>query len=477
MPHNSSFVSFIAMSSSRPSRRCKRPRLCTSSSPSTPTSSSHSSHSDFIPSSSPSPVPSPLPSPIPSPPSSPLPHKPPQSTSLPSYHPPTSTDLSTFSTLLLDWYKQNARSLPWRVPPLSSSCNASKSDLPPAGSPYAIWVSEIMSQQTRISVVIPYYQRWMKRFPTVEHLANSDLEDVNGLWAGLGYYRRASNLHKGAKQVVEQMNGCIPESSHQLKKIQGIGRYTAGAISSIAFGERIAAVDGNVQRVLGRIWGVENENVWILAQQLINQVDKKDIGNWTQALMEFGALICTPKNVKCDICKVKESCGLWNHGKLNDIEDISGWIGNIKMNKKKKVKVRDEKVVVRVRWRNEKWWLRKRENDGLLHGFWEAPNMVVGNDNEDELINELKMNEYGNGEEIFVGVVKHVFSHIKQSLHVTLVIEGGDGDNDDDVKGDEKGNGRWVSMKEMKDMAVATQMRKVFRMADQKRPKRSKVRK
>lgn len=197
---------------------------------------------------------------------------------------------------LLRWYRRNARDLPWRR----------------TRDPYAIWVSEAMLQQTRIDVATPYYRRWMQRFPTIEALAQADPEDVLRAWAGLGYYSRARNLHAAARQVAAD-GARMPRSAAALRKLPGIGAYTAGAIASIAFGQRVAAVDGNVVRVLARL------NAWpgaAASPTLKAKVDRAAAalvpaeapGDWNQALMDLGATVCTPRSPRCDACPAAALC-------------------------------------------------------------------------------------------------------------------------------------------------------------------------
>lgn len=211
-----------------------------------------------------------------------------------------------FRHRLINWYIQNRRPLPWRGDTIDG-------EIPPAISPYGVWISEIMAQQTRIATVIPYWNRWMKTYPTVHELAASTEEEVNKLWAGLGYYRRARQLLAGAKEVVNKFNGQIPFEIDDLLKIPGIGPYTAGAISSIAFNKPNSLVDGNVIRVLSRLRAVPYEIgtkqleslMWKIAADI---VDPDRPGDFNQGLMELGATICTPTSPACGLCSVQSIC-------------------------------------------------------------------------------------------------------------------------------------------------------------------------
>lgn len=206
-------------------------------------------------------------------------------------------DNGLFSKKIIDWYEQNKRILPWRT----------------TKDPYKIWLSEIILQQTRIAQGLPYYQTFVKNFPTVKLLASAKPDKVLRLWQGLGYYSRARNLHACAKQIVKTLNGKFPSSFEELKKLPGIGDYTAAAIASISFREPVAVVDGNVFRVLARVFGIDKDIAssegkkyfFKKANELI-PTDTPDIFN--QAVMEFGALHCTPQTPKCESCPFERSC-------------------------------------------------------------------------------------------------------------------------------------------------------------------------
>jgi A/G-specific adenine glycosylase len=207
-----------------------------------------------------------------------------------------------FPSQIVQWYEANRRDLPWRR----------------TGDPYAVWVSEMMLQQTQVSTVIPYWTRWMERFPTVTALAEAPLEDVLKQWQGLGYYARARNMHRAAKALTERYGGRFPESFAEVLALPGIGRYTAGAVCSIAFGQDVPLVDANVIRVLCRHFGIPGdpksaavqEQLWTLAQDLL------PAGNasvFNQGLMELGALVCQSKP-RCDACPVQASCAAFTTG-------------------------------------------------------------------------------------------------------------------------------------------------------------------
>jgi A/G-specific adenine glycosylase len=196
-----------------------------------------------------------------------------------------------FQNNLLDWYQQSRRDLPWRHDK----------------NPYRVWLSEIMLQQTRVAAVVDHYDKFLKRFPTIEKLAGARESSVLAAWSGLGYYRRARMLHAAAKQIVKQYKGKFPATAPALLDVPGIGRYTAAAIASISFGETVAVVDGNVERVLQRLEGrhLGREHIWRKAQELLS---RERPGDFNQALMELGATVCLPRQPKCVICPVVQFC-------------------------------------------------------------------------------------------------------------------------------------------------------------------------
>ncbi|MFP5238161.1 MAG: A/G-specific adenine glycosylase [Acidobacteriota bacterium] len=202
-------------------------------------------------------------------------------------------------TQLLSWYDAQRRDLPWRR----------------TSDPYAIWVSEIMLQQTRVAVVIDRFTAFLERFPTIDALARAQEDDVLALWSGLGYYRRARMLHKAARLVAEQLDGRLPETAKELRDLPGIGSYTAAAIASIAHGERVAVVDGNVERVLCRLAGWEfngDEGAGALRKKVehlaTSLVDPRRPGDFNQAMMELGATVCLPRNPQCQGCPIVAHC-------------------------------------------------------------------------------------------------------------------------------------------------------------------------
>lgn len=204
---------------------------------------------------------------------------------------PKDLRVEEFRARLLAWYHSNARALPWRE----------------SRDPYRVWLSEIMLQQTRVAAVIGHYQEFLRRFPTVQKLAAARESSVLAVWSGLGYYRRARMLHAAAKVIARERGGKFPASAGEWKLLPGIGRYTAAAIASIAFCEPVAVVDGNVERVIGRVssGGLRDEQIWQVAQHLL---DRNRPGDFNQAIMELGATVCTPRAPTCLTCPVVDFC-------------------------------------------------------------------------------------------------------------------------------------------------------------------------
>ncbi|MBN1131619.1 MAG: A/G-specific adenine glycosylase [Bacteroidales bacterium] len=227
------------------------------------------------------------------------------------------------SKLLTEWYKKNARDLPWRH----------------TQDPYLIWISEIILQQTQVKQGAGYYNRFIQKYPDVMALANASEKDVLMVWQGLGYYSRARNLLAAAKQIVTDFQGKLPCSWHELKKLKGIGDYTAGAIASIAFREPVVAIDGNVSRVISRLYGFEvpidsKEGVKLIRDQTLKILDKDDPGTFNQALMELGALCCKPANPSCADCPLNAFCSALSKQKVH------------------KIPVKTNRNLIRTRWFN-----------------------------------------------------------------------------------------------------------------------------
>jgi A/G-specific adenine glycosylase len=302
-----------------------------------------------------------------------------------------------FSKKIIQWYEENKRSLPWRA----------------TTDPYKIWLSEIILQQTRVVQGLPYYERFVKTFPTVFSLAKAPQQEVLRLWQGLGYYSRARNLHTCAKMVVEDFGGKFPNSYQELKKLKGIGPYTAAAIASIAFKESVAVVDGNVFRVLARIFGIEidiasNEGKIFFsakANELIPQ-DQPDLFN--QAMMEFGALHCLPQNPKCDTCVFAKTC-VANQHDLQKVLPI----------KSKKLKVRNRYFYYFVIRHQNKILMKKREGKDIWQGLYDFYLIETKRNSKTEALIKEDILLKGSTKISESKIHKHILSH--QKLMVRLV--------------------------------------------------------
>jgi len=252
----------------------------------------------------------------------------------------------SWNSELLAWYGEHHRPLPWRENP----------------DPYWIWVSELMLQQTQIVTVLPFFERWIARFPTVEALAAADLDTVRAVWAGLGYYRRARYLHEGAQYIMA--NGW-PRNSAEWGAVPGVGRYTAGAIASVVFGEAVAAVDGNAERVFCRftaddsVRATRNRKAWDWAT--VN-LDRAKPGMWNQALMELGATVCSPARPKCERCPIQSGCKAYARGEVMNFP--------VKADRKSPV-ILEQQVVVFVQ--GDQVALVRAEEGSWWEGLWQFP--------------------------------------------------------------------------------------------------------
>lgn len=309
------------------------------------------------------------------------------------------TGIPRFSSRLLTWYRQNGRTLPWR--------HLLRDD------PYAVWVSEIMLQQTRVETVIPYFEKWMKQFPTVEALADSSEQDVLNLWEGLGYYSRARNLHKAAKIVAEKFDGQLPRNLNTLRSLPGIGRYTVGAIASMAFGLDEPTLDGNLRRVFARVFNVNEladspageKILWGLAAE---HLPKGRAGDYNQALMDLGAAICLPKNPRCLICPLMKLCKARELG-IQEQRPV------LKPKKSTPHYVHAAAVIIR----RGKVLLAKRPSKGLLGGMWEFPNARVNGDPPKELAKAIQTaTRLKVKRKDALGIVRHAYTHFKVTVHV-----------------------------------------------------------
>lgn len=299
---------------------------------------------------------------------------------------------------LLDWYQENARDLPWRR----------------TQDPYAIWVSEIMLQQTRVETVIPFYRRWLADYPTIKSLAETAEDRVLKTWEGLGYYSRARNLHAAARLVVENHSGELPADLAALLELPGIGRYTAGAILSIAFDQPAPILDGNLRRVFTRFFNINTpiqisateKVLWQIAEELV-PISKP--GDFNQSLMELGALICQPKNPGCGHCPLADDCAANQLGVQENLPV-----------RKEKSPLPHLQVTAAVINRDDQVLLAKRPPGGLLGGMWEFPG---GKQEENETLPETLTREIKEELNLDVeigsqlGKYHHAYTHYRITLY------------------------------------------------------------
>ncbi|MBN1783435.1 MAG: A/G-specific adenine glycosylase, partial [Alphaproteobacteria bacterium] len=318
--------------------------------------------------------------------------------------------MGKISKPLLFWYYNSARDLPWRV----------VKDLHP--NPYFVWVSEVMLQQTGVKTVIPYFQRFIQAFPTVDVLAKANQDQVLSLWQGLGYYSRARNLHAGAKQIVAM--GEFPQTAIELLKIKGIGPYTSAAIGSISFGETIPVVDGNVKRVFSRLFCLEEKGQALhdRAFELSLAEIESSPGDYNSALMDLGATVCSPRNPQCEICPLKLNCCAFKAGCVLDYP------------KKIEKKPMPTKYGI-VAWveKDGELLIRKREQ-GILKGLYELP------------WDEVEKTDY---DKIDSDFVKHTFTH----FHLYLKI----------VRTKKIQEGQFILFESLKDYPFSTLMKKILK--------------
>ncbi|MCF8128000.1 MAG: A/G-specific adenine glycosylase [Deltaproteobacteria bacterium] len=298
---------------------------------------------------------------------------------------------------LLDWYQEHHRSLPWRK----------------TSDPYRIWVSEIMLQQTQVKTVIPYYERFISAFPDLETLADADLQKVLKIWEGLGYYARARNLHRAAQEIMANHGGVLPQNPTALKALPGIGEYVAAAVSSIAFGQPHAAVDGNVKRVLARFHKIDSPvndpafgNVFKNAATAF--FDESNPGKFNQAMMELGALVCTPKNPDCRGCPLARKCLAF--GEKGEYPK-----------RLKKARTREYHIAVGIVWKGPKVLITQRNPEGLLGGLWEFPGGKIKDDESPPMACAREIKEEVNlvvEPRERIARVRHAYTHFRIVMDV-----------------------------------------------------------
>ncbi|CAH1776066.1 unnamed protein product [Owenia fusiformis] len=424
-------------------------------------------------------------------------------------------DTNAIRQKLLQWYDKNKRDLPWR--------RYAVDEKDPNIKAYAVWVSEIMLQQTQVATVIDYYTRWMTKWPTLQALSMASLEEVNEMWSGLGYYSRGRRLHEGACKVVSELGCNIPDNADDLlKQLPGVGRYTAGAIASIAFNQATGLVDGNVVRVFARLRAIGadstsqpvTDRLWSLANTL---VDPERPGDFNQGLMELGATVCTPKTPLCAKCPLQSHClayqqverekhVLQSHLVKSNTVDVSSpeipdiecigedcklcippsdpWQYDLGVQnyprKPKKKAPREERTGVCVLCDKQnpkmpRYLITQRPETGLLANLWEFPNFKLEENGRKEKLNSgsflestLSIDSSDTIDQQHIGEVVHIFSHIHQTYLVDSLCINERGVNN--IANDCNGQAtKWVTKEELLSSAISTAMKKVFKAFESKK--------
>jgi A/G-specific adenine glycosylase len=334
-------------------------------------------------------------------------------------------------TALLGHYDAHRRDLPWRE----------------GADPYAVWVSEIMLQQTRVETARPYYERWLERFPDLDALADAEMDDVLRAWQGLGYYTRARNLHRAARMVRERYSGVVPSDPAELRRLPGVGEYTAGAVASIAFGVPTPAVDGNVRRVLARLHDLEDPTPAQLHRLAAELVPADRPGDFNQAMMELGATVCTPRAPDCDACPVARCCRARERG-----------VQEARPRRARRAPVPRETVETSVIVRGDgAFLLTRRPPRGLLAGLWEFPDETAP-----AWVAELRGRALS---ATALEPVSHTFSHKQIKYRPMLYLLDADPvPGADDVSGRDDGappSAAWAHPRRLTDYALPVAQQKI----------------
>lgn len=347
----------------------------------------------------------------------------------------------SFSDAMLCWYERNARDLLWRYP------EGEKPD------PYRVWLSEIMLQQTTVQAVKEYFQNFTKTFPDIYALAEADREKVMAMWSGLGYYSRARNLHKCAIEVVSKYNGVFPDNEKDLKALPGIGDYTAAAILAIAFDKKAVVVDGNVERIISRVFEIDTplpKGKKAIKEKTSSVWPKTRHSAFAQSLMDLGATVCTPKNPRCDLCPVHDFCGAFKKGTMETYPFKA---------KKKKVPQRKAAAFVFIRENQDKnqyeVLMRQRPENGMLAGLTEVPCSPWSASQDVPKETWMDYAPFQVEWQKMPAPVRHVFSHVKLDLHVYVCRKP--------VKGYNLREGEtWVKTSDLLEKGIPTVMKKVL---------------
>jgi A/G-specific adenine glycosylase len=344
---------------------------------------------------------------------------------------------------LLTWFARNARDLPWRR----------------TRDPYAIWVSEIMLQQTQVKTVVPYWERWIRALPDIAALAKARTEKLHKLWEGLGYYTRVRNLQKAAQLVIQKHGGRFPHDFEQVLELPGIGRYTAGAICSIAFNQPKPILDGNVVRVLSRLFGLAGDpreantraRLWRIAEELVLAAAKQASGRrrhasaFNQALMELGALVCTARQPRCGVCPVAKQCVALREARVQELPGA-----------RQRVRATPRRFVAFVAQHRDRFLVRQRPAGVVNAHLWEFPNVELAPDDSD--VRRSARRALGLTPKALqpLCVIKHSFTRYRITLAVFRVAGHR-------AAGAARAKGRWLDRRELSRLTFTSAHKKILR--------------
>ncbi|MDP7564928.1 MAG: A/G-specific adenine glycosylase [Candidatus Marinimicrobia bacterium] len=335
------------------------------------------------------------------------------------------------------WYSLNKRDLPWRK----------------SRDPYKIWLSEVMLQQTQVETVIPYYERWLNKYPTVNSVASEKIDKLLKIWEGLGYYSRCRNFHEATKEIIKSHNGVIPNQFGVFKSLKGVGNYIAGAVMSIAFNQPYVAIDGNQQRVIARVLGIKNltqrnrKRLNLYLSQLVNYGNSGDIN---QALMDIGSSICKPRKVDCTHCPFRLTC------KAHKFNDPLGYPIIIA-----KQKIPTKRFAAMLIRHKDNIFINKRAESGLLGGLWELPNVEIHNGSKSKTLLKEKLGcRFGCEVKVGpkLGAISHAFTHFKMNIDLFDCQLN----NNPTLKTGEK----WVAFSDIDQYAFSKANHKLFELVD-----------
>ena len=335
---------------------------------------------------------------------------------------------------MLHWYHKNKRNLPWR-------------DI---HDPYRIWLSEVMLQQTQVNTVIPYYNKWIAKYPTLSSVAESQIDDLLKLWEGLGYYSRCRNFFKACQIIMNEYEGNIPSNIIEFKSLPGVGPYIAGAVMSIAFNNPQPAIDGNINRIMFRYLGLKNQTKYNQTRvySKLSTFISLNPGDIIQALMDIGSSICKPNSASCAQCPLSTSCKAFLNG--------SPLLYPINKNKKS---LPVKNIIAGLVQHNDKIFITKRKNEGALGGLWELPMILVNDYNDHHLFKTFLKDKYNLNLKINnkIGKIMHSFSHYKMNIQIfnCEIINT-------KIEKSSNNNSKWISRKDIVNYAFHKANHKLF---------------